>query len=68
MSNINEGIRALSNDEIAAVAGGVLAVSSPRLDNLRALDAILDRSRCPTARLLDFVIDLTILSLRPRIL
>jgi hypothetical protein len=57
MSNINEGIRALSNNEIAAVAGAG-AVCSPRLQNLQAVDRILDCNPCsPMARLLDKIFD-----------
>jgi hypothetical protein len=59
MLNLNEGIRALSSDEIAAVAGaGAVAVCSPRLQNIQAIDRILDCNPCgATAKLLDRIFD-----------
>ncbi len=64
MSNLNEGIRTLSNNEIAAVAGAG-AVCSPQTQQIRAvLDVIGCRPCSPVASSLAQIYQSVLCSLR----
>jgi hypothetical protein len=66
MSNFNDGIRTLSNDEIAAVAGGSpVSTCSPREASLLAMLQIMGCRPCsPVAANLSCLVKETLCSIR----